>query len=147
VSACSKEGIEGGVASTLNYVKLLKSLGVETVGVILNKVHVSYLDEELKQTIRQAFKNAGVELLGMVPRVDVEGRGAIPEIEIKYEEFGAKAIETVEASVDLDKVVEVAAPAIPASVDYEALVEKFKNILATGFEADNNTEGHRDKCL
>jgi len=135
VAGCSKEGIEGGVISTLNYVKLLKSLGVETVGVILNKVHVSYLNAELKQVIRQAFEDAGVQLLGIVPRIDVEGRGAIPEIEIKYEEFGAKAIETVESSIAIDKVMEVAAPASPAFVDYETLVKKFKSTLATEYKA------------
>ncbi len=147
VAGCNKEGIEGGVVSTLNYVKLLKSLGVETVGVILNKVHVSYLNDDLKQVIRQAFENAGVQLLGIVPRVDVEGRGAIPEIEIKYEEFGAKAIETVEAAINLDRVLEVAAPAMPALVDYEALVEKFKNVLAKEFKANSTENGRKDKCL
>ncbi len=133
VAGCSKEGIEGGVISTLNYVKMLKSLGVQTAGVILNKVHVSYLNEEIRQVIWQAFKNAGVELLGMVPRVDVEGRGAMPEIEIKYEEFGAKAIETIEGSVALDKVMNIAAPAAPACVDYEEIVEKFKKALSTEY--------------
>ena len=137
ISGCSKEGIEGGVISTLNYVKTLKSLGVETVGVILNKVHISYLDDELKKAIYQTFKNAGVELLGMVPRVDVEGRGAIPEIEIKYEEFGAKAIETIEGSIDLDKVLKVAAPANPATVDYEDIVKKFRTLLNTEYKAEN----------
>jgi len=149
VAGCNKEGIEGGVVSTLNYVKLLKSIGVNVVGVILNKVHVSYLTEDLKSVIRQAFKNAGVQLLGIVPRVDVEGRGAIPEIEIKFEEFGAKAIETVEKSIDLDKVEDVASPACPAGIDFETLVEKFKTILATEFKTNDNSKesGRKGKCL
>lgn len=141
VASCNKEGIEGGVVSTLNYVKLLKSLGVKVVGVVLNKVHVSYLTDELRQTIQQAYKNAGVELMGIVPRVEAEGRGAIPEIEIKYEEFGAKAVETVESSVDVSKIIEVAAPASPSVIDYKALVEKFKNALNTEFKVNVNSTG------
>jgi cobyrinic acid a,c-diamide synthase len=43
VVGCDKEGIEGALASTLNYVKLLKELGVNVTGVILNKVRTSYL--------------------------------------------------------------------------------------------------------
>ena len=87
--ACNKAGIEGAVVTGINYVNLLKFLGVRTVGVILNKVHTSYLTPQVRERIRLVFRNVGVELLGVVPRVMLEGRGAIPEIEIKYEEFGA----------------------------------------------------------
>ena len=135
IAGANKEGVEGALVSTLNYVKLLKKLGVKTVGVILNKVHTSYLTDDLKQVIKQTYENAGVELLGIVPYVNLEGRGAIPEIEIKYEEFCTKAVETAETSIDIKRIVEVAAPATQTQVDYEALVKKFKNALITDFEA------------
>jgi cobyric acid synthase len=129
VVSCDKEGIEGALASVLNYVDLLKNLGVKTEGVILNKVRTSYLTENIKQFMKEAFANSGVELLGIVPRVDLEGRGAIPEIEIKYEEFCTKAIEVIENSLHLDKIVDVAAPIRETQLDYEALTEKFRNAL------------------
>jgi len=132
VVACDKAGIEGALVTGLNYVNLMKTLGIKTVGVILNKVHTSYLTAEIRQFIKSAFSNIGVELLGILPRVQLEGRGAIPEIEIKYEEFGAKAIETVEHSLDLDALVKLAMPPVKSSLDYGTVLEKFKLLLDKG---------------
>jgi cobyric acid synthase len=136
VVACDKAGIEGAVVTGLNYVNLLKALGIKTVGVILNKVHTSYLTDEVKQAIKSAFSNLGVELLGILPRILLEGRGAIPEIEIKYEEFGAKAIKTVEQSLDLDTLLRLATPPAKSSLDYETVLEKFKLSLGNGCTLD-----------
>jgi cobyrinic acid a,c-diamide synthase len=141
VVGCDKEGIEGALISALNYVNLLKKLGVKTAGVILNKVRTSYLTNEIRQVMKQAFANAGVELLGIVPRINLEGRGAIPEIEIKYEEFGAKAIEIAESSMDLEKIVQVAAPAAEIQIDYGAFAEKFKNSVLSDFGFDVSEGG------
>jgi cobyric acid synthase len=131
VVSCDKEGVEGAMVSALNYVKLLKDLGVRTEGVILNKVYTSYLTEEANRLIKQAFAKAGVELVGVVPRIDLEGRGAIPEIEIKYEEFGAKAIEIAESSMQIEKIVNMAGPATVAQLDYDAFLERFKKSLVS----------------
>jgi len=70
----------------------------------------------------------------------LEGRGAIPEIEIKYEEFGAKAIETVEQSLDLDALMRLAMPPVISSLDYRTVLEKFKLLLDKGYILDV-TEG------
>jgi cobyric acid synthase len=147
VVACDMEGIEGALVSVLNYVNLLKNLGVKTEGVILNKVHTSYLTEDIRLFMKQALTNAGVELLGIVPRVDVEGRGAIPEIEIKYEEFGAKAIEVIENSLNIDRIMEVAAPTRITPLDYNALTEKFRNTLLGNITSDVSKGGKAEKCL
>ena len=147
VVGCDKEGIEGGLVSALNYVNLLKTLGIKIVGVILNKVHTSYLTDEIKSVLKRAFESAGVELLGIVPRIVLEGRGAIPEIEIKYEEFSVKAIETVETSMDLDKIVQTAAPAMETQIDYEAFVEKFRNTVLNDFGFGTSKDGGKDRCL
>jgi cobyric acid synthase len=135
VVGCDKEGIEGGLINTLNYVSILKRLGVKVRGVILNKVYLSYLTDELKQTMRQAFQNAGVELLGMVPRLDLQARGMIPEIEIRYDAFGAQAIDAVEGSIDLNLLTELALPIAPVKIDYDLLNKKFKNLL-TDYKLD-----------
>jgi cobyric acid synthase len=132
VVACDKAGIEGAVVTGLNYVNLMKTLGIKTAGVILNKVHTSYLTPEIRKSIKSAFSNFGVELLGILPRIMLEGRGAIPEIEIKYEEFGAKAIETVEQSLDLDALIGLAMPSVKSSLDYGTVLERFKTSLDKG---------------
>ncbi len=146
VVSCNLEGVEGAMVSALNYVTLLKELGVRMEGVILNKVYTSYLTDKDHAFIKQAFARAGVELVGIVPRIDLEGRGAIPEIEIKYEEFGAKAIETAEKSMQIEKIVEMAAPATVAQLDYDAFLERFKKSLASNFESAESAERGKEKC-
>ncbi len=128
VVGCEKEGIEGALITTLNHVKTLTNLGVNTKGVILNKVRTSYLTEEIKLIVKRALENIGVKLIGIVPRLDLEGRGAIPEIEIKYEEFGAKAVEAAE-NLDLNLLTALAASLTENRVDYKAFSEKFRDIL------------------
>jgi cobyrinic acid a,c-diamide synthase len=44
VSGCDKEGIEGGIVNALNYVHFLKKFGINTVGVILNRVYLDYMN-------------------------------------------------------------------------------------------------------
>ncbi len=129
VVGCDKEGIEGGIVSALNYARFLKKLGIKTMGVILNKVYLNYMSEETRVVVNQAFERAGIELLGILPVSDLEGRGAIPEVEIKYEEFTTKALELIEQNVKIDKVVEVAEPFSMTELNYEAFVKKFKDSL------------------
>jgi cobyrinic acid a,c-diamide synthase len=145
VVGCDKEGIEGALINTLNYVNILKQLGVNTTGVILNKLRVSYITEEIRQTMKQAFQNAGIELLGMVPRLDLEGRGMIPEIEIRYEDFGAQAIEAAEKYIDLELLAKIASPPIQVNVDYEAFMEKFKKLL-TNYSLNTSEGGKPKSC-
>ncbi len=129
VAGCSKEGVEGGTVSALDHVRLLKKLGVKTVGVILNKVYVNYLSDETRAVIKQAFEKAGVKVLGILPMSNLEGRGAIPEVEIKYEEFTTGAMSLVEQNVNLSKIVDLAAPFEASDLDYKAFAAKFKRAL------------------
>jgi cobyric acid synthase len=145
VVACEKEGIEGAIVNTLNYVNLMRRLGIKVEGVILNKVRTSYLTAEIRRFMEKAFEKIGVKLLGIVPRIELEGRGTIPEVEIRYEEFGAKAVETAEQSIDLDALTKLAMPPKIQTVDYEALTEKFKKLLITGFKTE--ISGSEEKCL
>jgi cobyric acid synthase len=147
VVGCEKEGIEGALVNALNYVNLMKSLGVKITGVILNKVRTSYLTDEIRLFMKKAFENVGVKLLGVVPRVELEGRGTIPEVEIRYEEFGTKAIETAERSIDLNMLTELAMPSTKNPVDYKELLEKFKNLLITDFRTNLSTGGRGENCL
>ncbi|MCP8312930.1 MAG: AAA family ATPase [archaeon] len=140
VVGCEKEGIEGALISALNYVNLMKSLGVKVKGVILNK---AYMIDKIRPFVKTAFKNFGVELLGIVPRIELEGRGMIPEIEIRYEEFGAKAIESIEHFLDLNMLIEIAMFPVKISVDYRTLLEKFKKSLIMSFKFDVSKGGFR----
>jgi len=147
VVGCEKEGIEGAIVNTLNYVNLMRSLGVKVEGVILNKVRTSYLTDGIRLFMKKAFEGVGVKLLGVVPRVELEGRGTIPEVEIRYEEFGAKAIEAAEQSINLDALTELAMPSARKTVDYEELTEKFKKLLTTDFRTKLSTSGRGENCL
>jgi cobyric acid synthase len=145
IVGCDKEGIEGALINTLNYVSVLKQLGVKTTGVILNKLRISYLTDEIRQTMKTAFTNAGIELLGMVPRLDLEGRGMIPEIEIRYEDFGAQAIDAAEKYIDLDLLVKDASPPMQVNVDYIAFMQNFKKIL-TNYNLSTSKGGTSKSC-
>ena len=148
VVGCEKEGIEGAVINALNYANLMKRLGIKVKGVILNKARVSYMTDEVRLLIERAFKNVGVELLGVVPRIELEGRGMIPEVEIRYEEFGTKAIEAAENFLNLNMVIELAKPPkkTPVSND-KTFSEKFKNYLITEFNHDASKGGTaKDDC-
>lgn len=132
VVASDKEGLEGAVVNALSYVSLLKNLGIRVKGVIFNKARDSYLTSDMRGFVKNAFANLGVELLGLVPRIELEGRGMIPEVEIRYEDFGAKAIETIEKSVDLEVLASQAEPLDKEpSGDYEKLLERFKKVVTS----------------
>jgi hypothetical protein len=105
----------------------------------LNKVYLDYMSSETRVFVKKAFAAAGAELLGMIPVSDVEGRGAIPEVEIRYEEFGAKAFEVIEKSLNLNKIIEIAEPFAANCLDYKAFVKKFIKELTTDFKSNIKT--------
>ena len=86
-------------------------------------------------------------MLGVVPRMELEGRGTIPEVEIRYEEFGAKAIEAAEHSINLDALTELAMPSTMKTVDYQELTEKFKKLLTTDLRTKLSASGRGENCL
>jgi cobyric acid synthase len=141
VVASDKEGIEGAFVNALSYASLMKNLGIKVKGVIFNKARTSYLSHEMKQLLKLAFANLGIELLGMVPRIELEGRGMIPEVEIRYEEFGAKAIETIEKSIDLKALSAQSEPLKKVPVNHESFLEKFREaILADSLNVKGGPE-------
>jgi len=138
VVSCDKEGIEGGLVNVLNYVNVLKLLGINPTGVILNKMSTSYLTDEDKQTIQLAFEKAGVKLIGVVPNLKFETRGMTPEIEICYEKFGTQAIDVVERYINIDQLVNLAKPPNQINIDYNVFVEKFKKLLTNYHHYSSN---------
>jgi len=64
----------GGIGRPIDEAALNKALfdraGVEVIGVVMNKVIASKL-EEIAEVARKGFKRIGLELLGMIPRVEM----------------------------------------------------------------------------
>jgi cobyric acid synthase len=143
VVASDKEGIEGAFVNALSYANLMKQLGIKVKGVIFNKARTSYLSENMLTLIKNAFANLSIELLGMVPRIELEGRGMIPEVEIRYEDFGAKAIETIEKSIDLKALRGQAEPLKKAIAGHETFLKKFREAILA--ESELNVKGGRKK--
>ncbi|ACX72165.1 CobB/CobQ domain protein glutamine amidotransferase [Methanocaldococcus vulcanius M7] len=93
VSACNLSGMEGAFVEAVSYYHLLKKIGgVKVEGIILNKIY----DLEIFNALKNLAKKYGIKLYG-VKKVNKEGRGLIPEVEIDYEEFCRSAFE-----IDLD---------------------------------------------
>jgi cobyric acid synthase len=145
VVACNQEGLEGSMLDAINNIVALKKLGVNVTGVILNKLHSTYMTKETVEMMQQAFTKVGVRLLGMVPKLNLEQRGMIPEVEIRYEGFCSQAIDAVEKNLNLDLIVEVASTPKVTAVDYDALAEQFKNLL-TNYDLNASKGGYQQKC-
>jgi cobyric acid synthase len=137
VVACNHGGIEGGKLNALNYISVMKRLGINVTGVILNKAYLPYITKDIRETVDLAFKNMGVELLGIMPRLQLEERGMLPEVEIRYETFGEKAVEAAEANLNLNGFVDVAQPPCTVEVDYDVFAQKFKKLL-TGYNCNSS---------
>jgi cobyric acid synthase len=131
VVACNQEGIEGALLDALNNIAALKKLGVNVTGIILNKLNSTYMTEEIIDTLHQAFAQVGVRLLGMIPRLILEQRGMIPEVEIRYEDFCRQAIEAIEKNLNIDLIADVASTPKLTVVDYNALTAHFKKLLTS----------------
>lgn len=129
IAACDRSGIEGALVDLLHHIDVLAKLGVQVAGVILNKVRVSYMTEVIKHLIREALSVRGAELLGIMPRLDIEARGMIPEVEIRYEDFCGKALESSERYINIDKLLEIAQPPKFTHISFRELIGKFRRTL------------------
>ncbi|HIQ32481.1 MAG TPA: cobyrinic acid a,c-diamide synthase [Methanothermococcus okinawensis] len=88
VSSCSKGGIEGAFIEGLSYYFLLKEMGVDVRGIILNRVY----NFQLFEKVRKIGEEIGVKVIGVKKVEDGEDRGLIPEVEIDYERFCRSAM-------------------------------------------------------
>ncbi|MEM0216045.1 MAG: AAA family ATPase [Candidatus Bathyarchaeia archaeon] len=129
VVACDKGGLEGAIMDAVNHVDALNRMGVHVAGVIFNKVRLSYMTNDLQLLVEKALYIRNVELLGIIPRLDVEARGAIPEVEIRYEEFGAMALEVAEKFIETEKILRIAKPLMIEPLNFGNVIEKFKKML------------------
>ena len=141
VVASDKEGVEGAFVNAFSYAKLMNRLGIRVKGVIFNKARIGYLSANMQTQITQAFGALGIVVLGLVPRIELEGRGLIPEIEIRYEEFGSKAVEVIENSVDLKTFVSLGEPLRKTGTGKIEFLERFMKAIASNSETKERGKG------
>ncbi|WP_459201569.1 cobyrinic acid a,c-diamide synthase [Methanococcus sp. CF] len=101
ISSCSKTGIEGSFVECMAYYSLLKEMGVNVAGIILNRVY----NIELLEKVKKIANNLNINLIGVSKlNIDVDNkRGLIPEVEIDYEEF-CNATMKLDFEIDIPKI-------------------------------------------
>jgi len=123
VSPCNKGGIETAAIDLTAHAEMMEKLGINTVGLILNKVYDSKIAGEAEKHIKSRINP---EYFATIPKVKLKERGNMPEVEIKLEDFCLNAIKTVENYLDLDEIVKLAAtPNFSGYTDFNALLKSF----------------------
>ena len=120
ISPCNKGGIETAALDVVGHVEMMNQMGINTAGIILNKVYDKKIAESTSKFIKHKTKT---EFLTLIPKIDLTERGNIPEVEIKLEDFCLNAMKTVENYLDTDKLLKLAVK--PKFNDYKT----FKDIL------------------
>ncbi len=125
VSPCNKGGIETAAVDIAAHVDRMDKLGINTAGVILNKVY----DEKIAESTFKFIKSkTGIDFLTLVPKVKITERGNMPEVEIKLEDFCLNAMKTVEKYLDVDKILELAAkPKFKEYMEYKEILNRFSS--------------------
>jgi len=125
VSPCNKGGIETAAVDVTAHVEKMEKLGINTVGVILNKVYDEKIAEKAAEDIKSRIKP---NYFVTVPKVKLKERGNMPEVEIKLEDFCLNAVNTVEKYLDIDEIVKLAvAPNFYGYKDFNTIINSFKS--------------------
>lgn len=105
ISGVNKGGIETSALNIISHDKILKRLGVNVKGAILNKVYNQEIFENAKEFIES---KTDIEEVFSVGKFKMPKRGSTPEIEIRYDLFSQAALETVEKHLDIEKIIAMA---------------------------------------
>jgi cobyric acid synthase len=123
VSPCNKGGIETAAVDVVAHVDMMDELGINTVGVILNKVY----DDNIAEATSKFIKTK-TDFLTLIPKVRLTERGNMPEVEIKLEDFCLNAMETVESYLDVDKILKLAKELeFKGYREYEDILDNFSS--------------------
>jgi cobyric acid synthase len=123
VSSCSKGGIETAAVDIVGHIGVMDKLGVQTKGVILNKVYDKSISEIASLFIT---KRTNVDVIGEVPKIKMTDRGNTPEVEIKLEEFCMHAMKTVEEYLNVDQILKMAkTPEFSGYLSYKDIIKGF----------------------
>jgi cobyric acid synthase len=125
VSPCNKGGIETAAVDVTAHVEKMEKLGINTVGVVLNKVYDEKIADKAAEYIKARIKP---DYFVTIPKVKLKERGNMPEVEIKLEDFCLNAVKTVEKYLDVDEIVKLAAtPNFSGYKDFNTLLNGFKS--------------------
>jgi cobyric acid synthase len=123
VSSCSKGGIETAAVDIAGHINVMDKLGVQTSGVILNRVYDKSISKIASSYIT---KMTGVDVIGEVPKVKMTDRGNTPEVEIKLEEFCLNAMKIAEEHLNIEQILEMAKiPQFDGYLSYEDVLKGF----------------------
>lgn len=123
VSSCSKGGIETAAVDIVGHISVMDKLGVQTSGVILNRVYDKSISKVASSYIT---KNTNVNVIGEIPKIKMTVRGNTPEVEIKLEEFCLNAMKTVEEHLNVDQILGMAKiPQFTGYMSYEDILVGF----------------------
>ncbi len=124
VSSCSKGGIETAAVDIVGHIEVMNILGIETVGVILNRVYDHFISREASSFIK---KRTNVEVIGEIPKIKMIERGNIPEVEIRLDEFGLNAFKAVEEHLNIHEILKMSRiPEFNGYMVYEDILRNFK---------------------
>ncbi len=118
ISPCNKGGIETAALDVVAHVEMMNQLGINTAGIIINKVYDKGIGESTSKFIKRRTKT---DFLTFIPKIDLTERGNIPEVEIKLEDFCLNAMKTVENYLDTDKLLKLAVE--PKFNDYSTFID------------------------
>ena len=107
VSGVNKGGIESAALDLVSHGKALKKMGIDVNGIIFNKVYDMTIFNELADYVAKKLELSSEDVLA-IPKIKLDERSTIPEVEIKLEEFSKAALDTVEKYLDLEKIVKMA---------------------------------------
>jgi cobyric acid synthase len=125
VSPCNKGGIETAAVDVVAHVEMMDRMGINTAGVILNKVY----DEEIAESTSQFIKNrTKTDFLTFIPKIRLTERGNVPEVEIKLDDFCYNAMKTVENYLDIEKIIKLAEePKFNNYIGFKEIMDRFTN--------------------
>ncbi len=123
VSPCNKGGIETAAVDVVAHVEMMDKMGINTAGIILNKVY----DEGIAESTSQFIKNqTKTEFLTFIPKISLTERGNMPEVEIKLEDFCINAMKTVENFLDIEKIIKLAEfPKFNSYIEFKEIIDRF----------------------
>jgi cobyric acid synthase len=125
VSPCNKGGIETAAVDVVAHIEMMDKIGINTVGIILNKVY----DKEIAESTSHFIKNkTKIDFFTSIPKVVLTERGNMPEVEIKLDDFCFNAIKTIEKYLDIEKFIKLAEePNFNNYIKFEEIINRFTN--------------------
>ena len=126
VSPCNKGGIETAAVDVVSHVEMMDKMGINTAGIILNKIYDEGIAESTSKFINDRTKT---DFLTFIPKIRLTERGNMPEVEIKLDDFCLNAIKTIENYLDIEKIIKLAEkPKFNNYMGFKEIMDRFTDI-------------------